>query len=218
MLALFARRPCHSRLLSLRYLASEAADTTPAEAGSPAHTEEASSPPNSLGRPTGAVNNFHVAGQLWFAKAKALYPAGTARLPAWWADSSVNAYGAYRIIQNRFKKHGSQSQILFVRFPHPSILPGALQHDNWGCCRGRELQATDKQSEDATGCNFGPQYFGSGEKSTGSVAAARAFHVSHISGAHKGMQSAHLYSRHTAYASGLMAFLSMQIAPRYQCL
>ena len=38
-------------------------------------------------------------------------PAGNARVPAWWADTNVNAYGAYRIIQNRFKKHGSQSEI-----------------------------------------------------------------------------------------------------------
>ena len=62
MLALFARRPCHSRLLSLRYLASEAASATPAEASGPAPTEEASISPNSLGTPTGVVDTFHDAG------------------------------------------------------------------------------------------------------------------------------------------------------------
>ena len=113
MLALFARRPCHSRLLSLRYLATDAASTIPAEASSPAPTEEASIPPNSLGTPTGLVNTSHDAVHVWMAaKAKALCPAGTARLPAWWSDTNVNAYGAYKIIQTRFKKHGSQSELV----------------------------------------------------------------------------------------------------------
>lgn len=181
MLALFARLPCHSRLLSLRYLASEAASTTPAEAGSPAPAEEASASPNSLGTPTGMASTLHVAGQLRLAaKVKALCPAGTARLPAWWSDTNVNAYGAYRIIQNRFKRHGSQSEFVCVKLQHPLI----LHRDNRGWCRRRKLQATDKQSEVASGRISGPQNFGSGQESTSSVAAACAFHLSHISGVH----------------------------------
>ena len=107
----------------MRYLASEAASTTPAEAGSPAPAEEASASPNSLGTPTGMASTLHVAGQLRLAaKVKALCPVGTARLPAWWSDTNVNAYGAYRIIQNRFKRHGSQSEFVCVRLQHPLIL------------------------------------------------------------------------------------------------
>ena len=78
------------------------------------------------------------------AKLKALCPAGTARLPAWWSDTNVNAYGAYRIIQNRFKRHGSQSEFVCVRLQHSLILPGVLQHGDRGWCRRRKLQATDK--------------------------------------------------------------------------
>ncbi|KAL3163360.1 hypothetical protein ABBQ32_009749 [Trebouxia sp. C0010 RCD-2024] len=104
MLALFARRPCHSRLLSLRYLASEAVSTTTAEAGSPASADEAST------------------------SAEIKPATGLVREPAWWHDTTVDATRAYRIIMNRFRVHGSQREenyrqlVSRVKTPHDAGL------------------------------------------------------------------------------------------------
>lgn len=110
MLALFARRPCHSRLLSLRYLASEAVSTTTAETSSPAPADEASTSAQ-LKPATGTHKTVSYVGQLRVSlKVSALCPAGLVREPAWWRDTTVDATRAYRIIMNRFRVHGSQSE------------------------------------------------------------------------------------------------------------
>ena len=113
MLALFARCPCQSRLLTLRRLATnavstnEAANPTLAEASTSAPANEASvasAEPPRTGRATsltlGDVQN-----------ATQLCSAGPQRVPAWWSDERVDAYGAYKIIMKRFKHHGSQRDL-----------------------------------------------------------------------------------------------------------